>query len=82
MMSRTPAALFLLADHREREALAEAARSRSLSSVAPGSVPGARATLRLRAAVALTVAAIVAREPFSALRREAALRGPIYRWER
>ncbi len=82
MMSRTPAALFLLADHREREALAEAARARSLSSVAPGRVLGSRATLRLRDAVAKTIAAVVAREPLSALRREAALRGPIYRWGR
>jgi hypothetical protein len=79
MMSRKPAALFLLADHREREALAEAARVRSLSSVAPGSVLRARATLRLRDAVAKTIAAVVAREPFGTLRREAALRGPIYR---
>ena len=82
MMSRTPAALFLLADHREREALAEAAHARSLSSVAPGSVLGARATLRLRDAVALTIAAIVTREPFSALRREATLRGAIFHWGR
>jgi hypothetical protein len=79
MMSRTPAALFLLADHREREALAEAARARSLSSIAPGSVLGARVTRRLRDAVALASAAIVAREPFGALRREVVLRRPIYR---
>jgi hypothetical protein len=78
-MSRTPAALFVLADHREREALAEAARARSLRSVAPRRVPGARVTLRLPDAVALTIAAIVAREPFGALRREAALRGLIFR---
>ena len=81
-MSRTPAALFILADHREREALAEAAHARSLSSVAPGSVRGARAALRLRDAVALAIAAIVTRGPFSAVRREAALRGLIYRWGR
>ena len=81
-MSRTPAALFLLADHREREALAEAARARSLRSVAPGRVPVVRVTRRLRDAVAKTIAAIVAWKPFGALRREAALRRPIYRWGR
>ena len=81
-MSRTPAALFLLADHREREALAEAAHARSLRSVAPRRVLGARVTLRLHGVVTMTVAAIVARKPFGTLRREAALRGPIYRWGR
>jgi len=81
-MSRTPAALFVLADHREREALAEAARVRSLSSVAPRPVLGAWPMLRLRRAVAVTVAAIVAREPFGTLRRAEASRGPIYRWGR
>ena len=70
-MSRTPAALFILADHQEREALAEVARARRLSSVAPGTVFGARATLHLRDAVAITITAIVARVPFGALRREA-----------
>jgi hypothetical protein len=81
-MSRTPAALFLLADHREREALAEAARARSLSPVTPGSAPGAQTALRLRDAVVVTIAAIMLREPFGALRRQAALRRPIYRWGR
>jgi hypothetical protein len=81
-MSRTPAALFLLADHREREALAEAVRARSLSSVAPGSAAGTRTALRLRNTVVMTIAAIMAREPFGALRRQAAVRGPIYRWGR
>jgi hypothetical protein len=81
-MSRTPAGLFLLADHREREALAEAALARSLRSVAPGRVPGARVALRLHGVVTMTIAAIVARKPFGTLRREVALRGPIYRWGR
>jgi hypothetical protein len=71
-MSRTPAALFLLADHREREALAEAACVRRLSPVPPGPSPGARATLRRWSAVARTIAVVVARRPFGSLRREAA----------